>query len=123
MVGGFNTDVRHQGRVFHVQTEVTSRPHRQISTLLFEGGTILHTHRVAVSGKEEGEALQARMETQHRQFIDSLKGGSFDGQLGLERTDTDRRASARNGSIREFGEGVIGTGRLDEIVLAHLGAR
>ena len=119
MVGGFNTDVRHQDRVLHVQTEVTSRPRRQITTLLFEGGTILHTLKTKLTGKEDGEALRTRMETQHREFIETLKEGSFDAEVGLGREGPEPAAQGGRG-LRYFGDGVIGGGRLDEIVLAHL---
>jgi hypothetical protein len=119
VVGGFNTDVRHQDRVLHVQTEVTSRPRPQITTLLFEGGTILHTLKTKLTGKEAGEALRTRMETQHREFIEALKEGSFDAKVGLGREGPEPAAEGRGG-LRYFGDGVIGGGRLDEIVLAHL---
>lgn len=118
MVGGFNTDVRHRGRVLHVQTEVTSRPRRQITTLLFEGGTILHTHTGALQPSEQGEALRERMEAQHVDFIESLQAGSLDRQLGLESEEPTPGREER--PIGQFGEGVIGSSRLDEIVLAHL---
>ena len=117
MVGGFNTDVQHQGRVLHVQTEVTSRPNKQITTLLFEGGTILHTQKTKLTGKEENDVLRGQMEAQHCEFIESLRSGTFDCHLGLE---PDEPTGGKQASLEQFGDGVIGAGRLDEIVLAHL---
>ena len=43
MVGGFNTNVRYSGRIFHVQTEDGGATSPRIVTLLYEGGSILPT--------------------------------------------------------------------------------
>jgi hypothetical protein len=119
MVGGFNTNVRHHGRILHVQTEATSRPRSQITTLLFEGGTILNAHRTDLSGEEEGPALRNRMEAQHREFIGSLKAGELDLQLGLGSPGSTSGRRDRE-PLRRFGDGVISSSRLDELVLAQL---
>ena len=120
MVGGFNTNVGRQSRVFHVQTESTTRPRPQITTLLFEEGTILHVHRTDWTGQEEGVSLRQRMEAQHSEVISSLKSGALDRELGLQPESPDRSSEERHPAPRRFGDGVIGKGRLDELVLAHL---
>ena len=121
MVGGVNTNVRHLDRVFHVQTEATTLPRPQITTLLFDEGTILHAQRTDWSGEEEeGTSLRHRMEAQHREFIDALKAGAFNRALGIEPEGTGTPLDADRVAVTQFGEGVIGTSRLDELVLAQL---
>ncbi|MEE8558049.1 MAG: hypothetical protein V3T14_09210 [Myxococcota bacterium] len=119
MVGGFNSNVRHRGRAFHVQTEATTRPRPQITTLLFEGGTILDSHRTDFDEQEEGTALRKRMEGQHREMLVALSAGKMDEKLGLGGERTADRGENSEGP-RRFGEGVIGPSRLDELVLAQL---
>ena len=41
MSNGFNTDVEHRGRVYHVQTENAKRRGQAVETLIFEQGRIL----------------------------------------------------------------------------------
>lgn len=120
MVGGVNTNVRHLNRVLHVQTESTTRPRPQITTLLFEEGTILHAQRTDWSGEGEGTSLRHRMEAQHREFIGALKVGAFDRELGIEPEEAETPLDAGRVAVTRFGEGVIGTSRLDELVLAQL---
>ena len=119
MVGGFNSNVRRRGRAFHVQTEATSRPRPQITTLLFEGGTILHSQKTDFEEEEEGTALRKRMEGQHRGMLVALSAGTMDEQLGLGGERPADRGENSEGP-RRFGEGVIGPSRLDELVLAQL---
>jgi hypothetical protein len=95
------------------------RPRSQITTLLFEGGSVLHSHRTDLEGNEEGASLRQRMDAQHKEFIGSLKAGELDHQLGF---DSGRSSSGRRegGPLQQFGDGVIGTARLDELVLSQL---
>ena len=118
MVGGFNSNVRHRGRGFHVQTEARSRPKPQITSLLFEGGTILHSQKTDFDEEEE-TALRKRMEDQHREMLRALSAGKLDELLGLGGERPAERGESSEGP-RRFGEGVIGPSRLDELVLAQL---
>ncbi|MFQ5697832.1 MAG: hypothetical protein ACE5IL_06045 [Myxococcota bacterium] len=113
MVGGFNTNVRYRGRTFHVQTEDSgpSRPH--IVTLVYEGGTILHSKKQSYA-KAEGtgaDAVRDRMESQHREVVRDLKSGALDGPLGLS-----------PGRVLEFGDGIVTDRSLCEVILSHLAA-
>ena len=120
MAGGFNTNVRHHGRVFHVQTEKTRRPRPQVTTLLFEGGTILHSVRTELTGEVEPARLRKRMESQHQEFIGCLSAGDFDRYIGVKAGGAKERASGAEALLRGFGDGVITGVRLDELVLTHL---
>ena len=45
MITGFNTNVRHGGRTFHVQTEDSGRAHPHVISHLYFGGTILASEK------------------------------------------------------------------------------
>ena len=83
MITGYNTDVRHGNRIFHVQTEDKGLSNPRIETLIYVGGEILDSYRssyedlLAGSPIEDG-VLQARMDEQHRAIIRDIKNGKYD---------------------------------------------
>lgn len=84
MITGYNTDVRHRGMVFHVQTEDKGVNNPSIETLVYVGGQILHRRRSEYAKllKEGGgrEEILERLETQHRGLIDEIKTGKLDAE-------------------------------------------
>ena len=122
MVGGFNTNVRYKGRVFHVQTEDSGAEHPHVITLLYEGGAILHSKKRDYDAKAEGGSVMREiMEEQHRDLVHQLKAGGYDELLGLGEASTRRQAGRPGGAVRsEFGERVITDKPLDEVISAHL---
>ncbi|HJV88692.1 MAG TPA: hypothetical protein VJ623_00185 [Holophagaceae bacterium] len=82
MITGYNTDVRHGNRVFHVQTEDKGIGNPKVETLIYVGGEILDSFRssyedMIASGLKE-EVLQARMDEQHKAIIKDIKNGKYD---------------------------------------------
>ncbi len=80
---GFNNNVKHKGRVFHIQTEDSGTSYAHITTHLFaDGGRILRSVRTDYSellGTEDLAAqLRKRMKEQHRAMFVSLREGRFD---------------------------------------------
>lgn len=80
---GFNNNVKHRGRVFHIQTEDSgvSRPH--ITTHLFaDGGLILKSCRSDYSDVLERPdmvaILRKRMKDQHKAMFIDLREGKLD---------------------------------------------
>jgi hypothetical protein len=80
---GFNNNVKHQGRIFHVQTEDSgvSRPH--IVTHLFaDGGRIIKSTRTDYSehlGRSDMAAIVRRMmKEQHKAMFIALRDGQLD---------------------------------------------
>jgi hypothetical protein len=63
------------------------------------------------------------MEAQHREFIGALREGAFDRELGLEGEGSESSWDTGRVAVTRFGEGVIGTARLDELVLAQLASK
>jgi hypothetical protein len=83
MITGYNTDVRHGNRVYHVQTEDKGLSNPKIETLIYVGGEILDNYRssyedlLAAPPITEG-AIQGRMDEQHRAVIRDIKNGKYD---------------------------------------------
>jgi hypothetical protein len=83
MITGYNTDVRHGNRVFHVQTEDKGVANPKIETLIYVGGEILDSYRSSyddlLANPPLGEtAIQGRMDEQHRAVIRDIKNGKYD---------------------------------------------
>jgi len=83
MITGFNTDVRHGNRVFHVQTEDKGMANPKIETLIYVGGEILDNYRSSyedlLTADPVGEtSIQSRMDEQHRSVIRDIKNGKYD---------------------------------------------
>jgi hypothetical protein len=103
MLPGFNTNVRHRGVLFHVQSEDSGRAHPHIITHLYHGGTILFSEKSSYAELIEAPDLPARvrerMEAQHRAVLGRLRAGAFDtairDRLGAVLDDPDPRASTR----------------------------
>ena len=107
MVTGFNTDVQHDGKVIHVQTEDKGLDNPIIETLVYRGGEILAARRtsyadLAAKGVDEAD-IARRIEAQHNGVIADVRAGKFD-----------QRAP------RPFGEGIISSRSFDEVVLDFL---
>ena len=47
MITGFNTDVKHKNRVFHIQTEDKGEANPCVESLVYVGGEILATKRTS----------------------------------------------------------------------------
>jgi hypothetical protein len=105
VITGFNTDVKHRGLVYHVQTEDKGRDNPLIETLIYRGGEILASRRLPyaeLSRGSDAEAAIARlMEEQHKAMILEVKRGMF--------------APREEAPAEDLS--------LDEIVLAYLAAR
>jgi hypothetical protein len=85
MLTGFNTDVRHQDVVFHVQTEDKGRSNPVVESLVYLGGRVLAARKVEyadliAAGKGERDIL-ALMDRQHRLMIVAVQTGKLDHKL------------------------------------------
>ncbi len=80
---GYNNNVRHKNKVFHIQTEDSGIKHPHIITHLFmDGGRILKsvkTSYVEHLGNEKlGDLLRQMMKEQHKAMFIALRDGQFD---------------------------------------------
>lgn len=82
MITGFNTDVKHGGKVFHVQTEDKGIKNPKIETLIYVGGQILNSYRFDYSEKikdsYDESVITKLMEDQHKRIIRDIKTGKYD---------------------------------------------
>lgn len=84
MITGFNTDIRHGDRVFHVQTEDRGLSNPIVESLVYVGGQILLSKRspytdLIAEGKVDEAAVKQLMDLQHRRIIEAIRRGRFDG--------------------------------------------
>src|SRR5882757_4423252 len=80
---GYNNNVRHKARVFHIQTEDSGvgRPHI-ITHLFMDGGRILKSVKTSyaehVGTDGMSETVRVLMKEQHKGMFISLRDGQFD---------------------------------------------
>ena len=82
MITGFNTDIKHNDKVYHIQTEDKGLQNPYIESLVYVGGEILASKKTsyaeqAKSGVDESW-IGSLMEQQHRTMIAAIKRGRFD---------------------------------------------
>src|SRR5882762_5932635 len=80
---GYNNNVRHKSRVFHIQTEDSGIRHPHIITHLFmDGGRILKSVKKSYAEHLGSEGLEVvvrqLMKEQHKAMFIALRGGHFD---------------------------------------------
>ena len=79
---GYNHNLRHGGRVFHVQTEDSGQGYARLHTHLFFEGTILSTKKQEYDPKAPEEAVRALMQQLHKAMIKELTHGEHDARIG-----------------------------------------
>lgn len=80
---GYNTNVRHHGKLFHIQTEDSGVTHGHIFTHLFaDGGRIIATRKSSYAewiGTDRYPAIVKKlMQAQHKAMFIALRDGLFD---------------------------------------------
>lgn len=80
MVMGFNTEIKHKGVVYHIQTE--PRKDAKIETVVYLRGAIIHSLKTSyqdflASPEYSEESLRRRLEEQHRQVIARIRADTI----------------------------------------------
>lgn len=79
MISGFNTDVEHNGVVYHIQTEDKGLSSQLIVSLVYDRGTILASKRTPYNDLNEGSldeaALSDRLSRQHKLICAAVRAG------------------------------------------------
>ena len=80
MVTGFNTDIKFNNVVFHIQTE--PRKEAGIETTVYVKGAVIHSLRSSYqellnSPDYSEEKLKRMLEDQHRRVIARIRGGEI----------------------------------------------
>jgi hypothetical protein len=80
---GYNTNVRHHGKVYHIQTEDSGATHGHIFTHLFaDGGRIIAskktTYKEHVGSERYPDIVKKLMRESHKTMFIALRDGLFD---------------------------------------------
>ena len=82
MITGFNTDIKHNDKVYHVQTEDKGVGNPYIESLVYVGGEILASKKTSYAEQLktgiDDKWIGGLMEQQHRTMIAAIKRGRFD---------------------------------------------
>jgi hypothetical protein len=130
VITGYNTDVRHNDQVFHIQTEDKGDGASEIESLVYVGGEILATRKTsyanAVRAGRDDRLVQDLLEQQHRTMIAAVQRGRFDapdGSVLVPDGMTPARGGAGPQGSAAAGEGTMAGDRtLDQVILEYLAA-
>jgi len=110
MLTGFNTDVVHDERTFHVQTEDRGKENPVIETLIYEGGRILDARQRRYLQPDgpplPPDRVAVLLERQHQAVVRDIRLGKYD--------PPERQ--------KPLGHGIITDRSLDEVVKAFIEA-
>src|SRR5512139_2077860 len=106
-VVGFNHNIKHKGKVYHVQTEDSGVNNPHIITHLFVGGNILASKKTSYADILGAENLQdvvrELMEEQHKEMLRNLINGVYD---NIDTAYAQQAASYQPGQIHADGRTV-----------------
>jgi hypothetical protein len=100
LITGFNTDIKHNEKVYHVQTEDKGVANPYIESLVYVGGEILASKKTSYaeqlkSGVDD-KWIGGLMEQQHRTMIAAIKRGRFDQPADTTKSTTPTPPLARS---------------------------
>ncbi|WP_242340547.1 MULTISPECIES: hypothetical protein [unclassified Anaeromyxobacter] len=82
MVVGFNHNIKHKGKPYHIQTEDSGLDNPHIITHLFVGGNILASKKTSyadiVGADNLAQVVRELMEEQHKEMLRNLVNGVYD---------------------------------------------
>lgn len=140
---GFNHNINHRGKVYHVQTEDSGVSNPHIITHLFVGGNIVASKRTSyadiVGAAHLADIVRELMEEQHKEMLRNLMSGAFDQlEAGIlpkhyepgKLPSAPAKSGPSNGVAPPrskppaaktlFGEDIISEKSLDEVILSYL---
>jgi hypothetical protein len=85
---GYNNNVRHRGKLYHIQTEDSGLKHPHVITHLFaDGGRIISSRKTGyaehVGADNCKDVVKKLMQEQHKAMFIALKSGEFE-EAGLD---------------------------------------
>jgi hypothetical protein len=79
---GFNHNIKHRGKTYHIQTEDSGLDNPHIITHLFVGGNILASKKTSyadiVGAENLAQVVRELMEEQHKEMLRNLINGVYD---------------------------------------------
>lgn len=123
MVRGFNHNVKHKGKIYHIQTEDSGIETPHIITLLYEGGTIKAREKTSYADIIKVDDLETvvkeLMEEQHKGMLKKLVSGAFDGAAAPP-PPVEEKPLTPSEQTEKFGDDLISDKGLDEVILDFL---
>src|ERR1700686_1675358 len=125
VITGFNTDIRHNDKVYHIQTEDKGLQNPYIESLVYVGGEILASKKTsyaeqAKSGVDE-KWIGSLMEQQHRTMIAAIKRGRFDQPGDVTTKGRTREAAATiEQSKAALAASSVDEKPLDQVIIDYL---
>jgi hypothetical protein len=130
MITGFNTDIKHGDKVYHIQTEDKGLANPFIESLVYVGGEILASKKTSYAEQIKGGGADEKwigglMEQQHRTMIAAIKRGRFDGPAEATKSATATPAASRTLSQQmpvdgESPAAVAEEKTLDQVIIDYL---
>lgn len=84
MIPGFNHNVQHNGRTYHIQTEDSGIENPHIITLLYVNGTIIAKKKTSyldlVKSEKLAQLVRELMEEQHKSMLRELVRGGYEAE-------------------------------------------
>ena len=78
MIFGYNTDVKTEDVVYHVQTEDRGEKHPVIDSVIYMKGRIVDRRRTSYQpGETTPDQLQEMVKGQHRELVEAIRGGTY----------------------------------------------
>ncbi len=107
MVVGFNHNIKHKGKMYHIQTEDSGLENPHIITHLFVGGNILASKKTSyadiVAAENLAQVVRELMEEQHKEMLRNLINGVYD---DIDAAYSQQAASFAPGQIHADGRTV-----------------
>jgi len=99
VISVFNTDIEHDGVVYHVQTEDKGVRSAELMTLVYNGGTILASKRASysdlASGDLDKDVLSDRLNRQHKLICAAIRAGRIDELTKMTRSAAAAKKAAK----------------------------
>jgi hypothetical protein len=131
---GYNTDIKHAGTTYHVQTEDKGRSNPIIESLVYARGEILYSKRTSyqdlVEQNVDNDAIAALMERQHHAIGEAIRRGRLD-ELSDEPapvsddddTNISRDRPRTDGAAEDAEPDAAEEPTLDQVILDYLAAQ
>lgn len=125
MLIGYNTNISHKGKQYHVQTEDSGLKSHSIVTLLYHQGAILRSVKTSyaniIGSPDFEKQLRNIMKCQHREAIRELITGKNEAKLPGDGQGPIPEPEEKSAAIPEKGESEKKASKsLDEILLEHI---
>lgn len=98
---GYNTNVRHKGKLYHIQTEDSGVNHPHIITHLFaDGGRIIASRKTsyadAIGADDLKSVVKKMMQDQHKAMFIALRDGVYDSAEDRDSAETSAAAARKS---------------------------